>query len=181
MNRLDAIFTSGVALIFASALFVAKIYKDGWVIEANLFPVVITVPAFALAVILLVKMLLSKPGKGEKERAEEVEEAAPSGVGGAITAAEERRLTYITIAWIMGFFLAIWLIGFTWWTIILFMVLYLKLQAGESWMLTGTLTFICLVFFLVLFVWTLHLPFPEGQILMWLGLPEAVYLPRPFW
>jgi hypothetical protein len=110
-----------------------------------------------------------------------VGEGAPSGEGGAVTAAEERRRTYITIAWIMGFFLAIWLIGFTWWTIILFMVLYLKLQAGESWMLTGTLAFICLVFFLVLFVWTLHLPFPEGQILMWLGLPEAVYLPRPFW
>jgi hypothetical protein len=178
MNRLDAIFTAGVALIFASALFVAKVYKEGWVIEANLFPVVITVPALILAAILLVKVLRGKPGKGEKV---EVVEGAPAGEGGAITASEARRRTYITIAWILGFFFAIWLIGFTWWTITLFLVLYLKLQAGEGWKLTGILTLVCLVFFIYLFVWTLHLPFPEGQVLLWLGLPEAVYLPRPFW
>ncbi len=180
MNRLDAIFTFSVALIFASALFVAKVYKGGWVIEANLFPVVITVPSLILVAILLVKVLRGKPGKGEKEE-KVVVEGAPAGEGGAITASEERRRTFITIAWILGFFLAIWLIGFTWWTITLFLVLYLKLQAREGWVLTGVLTFICLVFFIYLFVWTLHLPFPEGEVLVWLGLPEAVYLPRPFW
>lgn len=180
MNRLDAIFTAGVALIFASALFVAKVYKEGWVIEANLFPVVIAVPALILAVVLLVKVLRGKPG-AEKEEKVEVVEGAPAGEGDAVTASEARRRTYITIAWILGFFFAIWLIGFTWWTVALFMVLYLKVQAGESWVLTGVITLVCLVFFIYLFVWTLHLPFPEGEVLLWLGLPEAVYLPRPFW
>jgi hypothetical protein len=47
---------------------------------------------------------------------------------------------------------------------------YLKIQSNEKWLLSLTLTAVAWVFFHTLFVRLLHLPFPDGLVLTWLGI-----------
>jgi hypothetical protein len=47
--------------------------------------------------------------------------------------------------------------------------LYLKFQSRESWPLTIALTMVAWIFFYGLFDRLLHLPFPDGEIFVWLG------------
>ena len=75
-----------------------------------------------------------------------------------------------------GFFALIWLLGFPI-AIPLMMFAYLKFQGGESWVLSITLTVVAWLFFYVLFVRLLHLPFPDGLLMTWLGLELHSSLP----
>jgi Tripartite tricarboxylate transporter TctB family len=54
--------------------------------------------------------------------------------------------------------------------IALMMFTYLKIQGGESWVLSIALTVIAWLAFWGLFVKLLNLPFPEGLLITWLGL-----------
>jgi hypothetical protein len=65
--------------------------------------------------------------------------------------------------WTIGFFLAIWLLGFTY-AVPLTILLYLKFAGGESWLMTATVTFFAWLFFWALFEKTLNVPFPEGLL-----------------
>ena len=69
-------------------------------------------------------------------------------------------------AWILGYFVAIWLLGFSV-AIAATTLLYLKL-AKERWPITLALTFFAWASFYGLFVYALHVPFPEGQLFAWL-------------
>jgi ABC-type multidrug transport system permease subunit len=154
---IGALFTFLIALVFVSALFVAR----GWELSASLFPMVISAPSLILVLILLVTELR---GGAAKRKAPPSEEDAP------LTASQEWRRTANIGAWILGFFLAIWMIGLAWWTILLFMFLYLKFQSRDGWLLSLLLSGVAVAFFVLLFDRALHLPFPEGQLLIWLGL-----------
>jgi hypothetical protein len=79
-----------------------------------------------------------------------------------------RKRTLNIFAWLFGFFAGIWLLGFTI-TIPLLVFAYLKIQSGEKWWLSVTLTVIAWFFFWSLFVRLLHLPFPEGVIPTWIS------------
>jgi hypothetical protein len=68
-------------------------------------------------------------------------------------------------AWILGYFVAIWLLGFSV-AIVVTTFLYLKL-AKERWLIALVLTFFAWVSFYGLFVYFLHVPFPEGQLFAW--------------
>jgi len=48
--------------------------------------------------------------------------------------------------------------------------LYLKVQSGEKWILSLFLTGAGWLIFWALFERLLRLPFPDGQIIVWLGL-----------
>jgi hypothetical protein len=50
------------------------------------------------------------------------------------------------------------------------MFTYMKFQGKESWVLSLVLTVIAFIFYYMLFVRVLNLPFPEGLLLPWLGL-----------
>ena len=81
---------------------------------------------------------------------------------------EATRLTRETVkisAWILGYFVAIWLLGFSV-AIAVMTFLYLKL-AKERWLITLVLTLFAWVSFYALFVYLLHVPFPEGQLFAW--------------
>ena len=80
-----------------------------------------------------------------------------------------RRRALITFAWIFGFFLLIWLVGFS--IAIPAMVFgYLKIQSREPWLISIVLTAVASLVFWALFVWLLTLPFPQGIIFDWLGI-----------
>ena len=69
-------------------------------------------------------------------------------------------------AWIVGYFLAIWLLGFSV-AVPLTMLLYLK-AAREKWPITVVLTLFAWLSFYGLFEYSLHVPFPPGLIFQWL-------------
>lgn len=72
----------------------------------------------------------------------------------------------VAVAWMLGFFAAIALLGFPI-AVPLFLFLYLKLQGGEGWLLSIVITAVAWGAFYGLFDRLLHLPFPAGWVLTW--------------
>lgn len=132
--------------------------------QARLYPWTIGVPMLILAIVQVILDL-----KGVK--AKQSSDATPmdyqfSQVTDPIIA---RKRTITMFSWLVGFIFGIWLLGFPI-AIALMMFTYLKFQGREPWVLSITLTVIAWVFFWILFVRLLNLPFPEGLLITWLGL-----------
>jgi hypothetical protein len=83
-----------------------------------------------------------------------------------------KRRTIEICAWIVGFWVAIWLLGFAVATLVA-TFLYLKVGARERWPITVVLSAFCFAFVYGLFEKALGVPFPPGQLLVWLGLASA--------
>jgi Tripartite tricarboxylate transporter TctB family len=159
--RPAAIF-SFCALIF----FIVWVYQaQDWRLQARLYPWAIGIPMVILAFVQVILDL-----KGYK--AKQTSEGAPVDfqfTTKEIDPATARKRALTMFAWLFGFFFLIWLFGFNI-GIPLMVFSYLKFQSKESWVLSITLTVIAFIFFYTLFVRLLTLPFPEGQIFVWLGL-----------
>jgi small-conductance mechanosensitive channel len=80
-----------------------------------------------------------------------------------------RRRTLEICLWIIAFWLAIWLFGFSLATL-LTTFFYLKVSARERWPMSVILTACACAFVYGLFEKGLGVPFPPGQLLVWLGL-----------
>ncbi len=140
---------SGFAVYAASA----------WPWKAALFPMAIGIPVFCLAAVELLWALF---GSVAAERAMEFR------MSGDVPARTAARRTALAAAWMIGFFAAIALIGFPV-AVPLFVLLYLKLQGREPWMLSIVFSAAVWVFFHLVFERLLHLPFPAGWIRDWAG------------
>lgn len=125
--------------------------------RAALFPLMIGIPSAVLALVAF--------GQGVFEAFFRTTE--PSEAPVAAEAAIAHRRTLSISAWIVGFFLAIWLFGFTIASAV-GTFLYLKFGARENWLISVVLTVIAWAFFYGLFDYMLHLPFPEGELFYWL-------------
>ena len=128
--------------------------------RAGLFPWAIGIPVLAMAIAQLGMDLMGKTRLSGIEGTAELGAELPKSL-------VYRRTTEI-ICWIFGFLLAIWLLGFS----LAFAVttfLYLKVAGQEKWPITLTLTLLAWGFFYGLFDRALHIPFPDGQLLVWLG------------
>ena len=77
------------------------------------------------------------------------------------------RPTLAITGWILGFFAAIWLLGFPI-AVPLSMFIYLKAGARERWPMAVALTFFAWIAFYGLFDYALHVPFPPGLLFEWL-------------
>jgi hypothetical protein len=139
---------SGYAVLAATA----------WPWKAALFPLAIGVPLFCLATTELLWTLFGAPETSGE--AMEVELSTQEGAG---------RRILLAAGWMLGFFAAIVLLGFPI-AVPLFLLLYLKLQGGEGWVLSIVITAVVWALFYGLFDASLHLPFPSGLLLDWLGL-----------
>jgi len=129
-----------------------------WPWKAALFPLVIGVPLFCLAAAEALWTLFG---------------ASPAQEGEArdfqLSIGEETvRRTLIAGAWILAFFAAIVLLGFPI-AVPLFVFLYLRLQGREPWWICIAMTAAIWGIFYGLFDTLLHLPFPAGWLLAWLG------------
>jgi hypothetical protein len=158
--RPAAIF-SICALIFF-CVFVYQAHE--WRMQARLYPWAIGIPMLILAIVQVIFDL-----KGVK--AKESTDAAPVDFQFTQTVepaiAKKRAITMFS--WLFGFFVAVLLVGFSI-AIPLMMFTYMKFQGKESWVLSLVLTVIAFIFYYMLFVRVLNLPFPEGLLLPWLGL-----------
>jgi hypothetical protein len=135
-----------------------------WRLQARLYPWAIGIPMVILA---FVQFILDLKGVKAKQAAD----ATPVDFQFTteIDPVTSRNRAITMFAWLFGFFLGIWLLGFPI-AIGLMMFTYLKFQGRESWVLSISLTIVAWLFFYGLFVRLLHLPFPEGLLITWLGL-----------
>lgn len=145
------IFSLSVVALFAWALWQAW----DWGFRPGLFPWVVGFLGLPLAFLQLsldaagaVKTIGQGPVKARDREA-------------TLLARETVRIS----AWILGYFVAIWLLGFPVSAAVM-TFLYLKL-AKERWLIAFLLTFVAWVSFYVLFVYLLRVPFPEGLLFAW--------------
>src|SRR5688572_7287556 len=124
-----------------------------WPSKAALFPLAIGIPLFFLAAAEAAWLLLG-PREG-KTQALDFQLSAN---------AKSLPRTALAIAWLLGFFAAIVLLGLPV-AVPLFVLLYLKLQGGEGWLLSIVMTAAVWGIFYGLFDQLLHLPFPAGWLL----------------
>jgi hypothetical protein len=156
--RPAAIF-SLCALIF----FIVFVYQaQEWRLQARLYPYAIGIPMIILA---LVQVILDLKGVVRKQT-----DAAPVDFQFSqnLDPAVAKKRTINIFAWILAFFVGIYLLGFSI-TIPLLVFTYLKFQSGEKWGISIILTVGAWVVFYTLFVKLLVLPFPDGKIFTWLG------------
>lgn len=133
----------GVLLVAGYAVFAAK----GWQWKAALFPLAIGIPLFCLAAIEAIWSFLDKQS----------------------TEPAEWRATSLPWAWMVAFLALIVLLGFPL-AVAVFVFAYLKVQSKEGWLLSIIYTAVLWGAFYGLFDQMLHLPFPAGWLLEWLGL-----------
>ncbi len=166
--RPQTVFSFLVLLFFALVIWGAR----DWPVKAQLYPWVIGIPMVVLAAFHLVMdwkagsgKSLSQPGPAKPS------EAIPADIQFTqdIDPVLARRRTVQIFSWIFGFLLACWLIGLSV-TVAPFVFLYLKVKSGEGWVLSVVLTGAVWLLYWGLFEQVLRLPFPEGQIYLWLGL-----------
>jgi len=136
----------------------------GWRMQARLYPFVIGIPMIILA---LIQVILDLRGYEPKQAAD----AAPVDIQRTLTVAPEVafKRTINTFGWFLGFFAGIWLVGFSI-TIPVMVFSYMYFHGKEKLMLAAILTGVAFVFFWMLFVRLLNLPFPDCQVQTWLGL-----------
>ena len=145
------ILSVGVMLMAGYGVYAAT----AWPWKAALFPLAIGIPLFCLAA---VEALWAFFGRGDGKDGTMDLQITPPG-----------RATWIAAAWMLIFFAAVVVLGFEI-AVPLFVFVYLKFQGGEGWTLSIVITVIVAAVFYGLFDILLHLPFPPGLLLDWLGL-----------
>lgn len=151
-------FSLMLMAVAAYALFKAR----HWSFKAALFPFAVGIPLFILAGTQLV---LEFFGGEDDIGGPAVELELSTDVDPAVA----RRRIFGILAWIAGFIVLVFLVGFPV-AVPLFIFLYLILQSQIGWGLSLTLTATAWLCFYGLFQWLLHLPFEDGFIQSWLGL-----------
>jgi len=126
-----------------------------WPFKAALFPLIVGVPVFLLALFDFLLTAFEKTGKGSA--------TIDFTFSGHEDKALERKRTLSIFLWIIGFFFLVILAGFPI-AVPLFLFCYLKLEGREVWLTTLVVTFITWASFYGLFVWFLNVPFMEGLI-----------------
>jgi hypothetical protein len=152
--RLSALFGFIILALLAMALWKSRNFG----FRAGLFPWVIGYPVLLLAG---VQLFLDLTGR-TRFKAEDFSAVAGQDLP---TEAVYSRTTTVC-GWIVGYFAAIWLLGFSL-AVPLATLLYLKLAGSEKWPITIALSAIGWIFFYALFAYTLHVPFPDGAIFTW--------------
>ena len=152
--RLDGAtaFNAGLVLLFASALWTSRRFDA----RAGLFPWTIASASLLLAIANLAGGL----------RARRV--PATDGGDPAAEPPDVVRRTAAICGWILGMYAAIWLVGFSLATLVT-TLLYLR-AARERWSLSVGLSLAGFAFVYGLFEKGLGVPFPPGQLFVWLRL-----------
>jgi hypothetical protein len=152
--------SAALALCVMAAAGYGVVAAWSWPEKTRLFPLVIAIPLFCLAVAELVWSLARSSEQRGDVRDFQFAHGLPQD--------EARKRTALAAAWIVGFFAAVVLLGFPL-AVPLFVFLYLKLEARESWALCAVFAAVVSAVFYGLFDRMLHLPFPQGWLLQWSG------------
>jgi hypothetical protein len=152
-----AAFSLALILIFVAALWQSRKFS----FTAGLFPWVLGFPVLAFAAVQFIQDLTGRGGGKEAAHGMEadLEMTLPREV--------VNRRTAGIFGWTFGWFVAIWLLGFT---IGAPLCTFIQLKIGERerWSLALLLTGISWAFIYGVFKLFLHVPFPTGQLFLWL-------------
>jgi hypothetical protein len=155
-NRASLALAAAIMACSGWAVYLAA----GWPWKAALFPMAIGVPVFLLAAAEAAWALFGS-ADGARAMDFELSQDVPEPIA--------RRRTWEILVWISGFFAAIVLLGFPV-AVALFILLYLRIQGGESWLFSLVFSAAVWGFFYAVFARLLNLPFPAGWIQGWFGL-----------
>jgi hypothetical protein len=154
-------FALAIVVLFAWALWQSR----GFGTRAGLFPWAVCIPGLTLAI-----LQLARDVTGHRDRPSEVNPAeAALDEGPDVPPDVARRRSIEMAAWIVGYLVAIWLIGFSVGTLVM-TFLYLKVGARERWPMTIVMSAFGFAFVYGIFEKGLGVPFPPGRLLSWLGL-----------
>jgi len=156
--RLDGAvaFSALMVLLFAWALWQSRDFG----MRAGLFPWAVCIPGLLLG--------LGQLARDVTGRRDAVSAEMDAAAGPDVPADVAVRRTVEICLWIVGFWIAIWLVGFSLATLVMTFC-YLKLVARERWWTTLLLTALAVAFVYGLFEKGLAVPFPPGQLFVWLG------------
>lgn len=146
-------------LFIVAALSLALWKSKDFGFRAGLFPWTIGFPLLILGTIQLVRDLRGMDRQAARSKTEERDLELPPEV-----------VLYRTVSaagWMIGFFATIWLLGFILASLVA-PFLYLKVRGREGWPITIGLSIIAWGIIYGLFDQALHIPFPEGQLFLWL-------------
>jgi putative tricarboxylic transport membrane protein len=155
--RLDGAtaFSALLVVLFAWGLWQSREFGP----RAGLFPWVIGIPSLALAIAQLVRDATGRRAGPALDALE---------VGPALPREVVVRRTAAICGWILAGYVAIWLLGFSLGSTAV-TLLYPKVGAREPWPISLALTAGTGLFVYGLFERGLAVPFPPGQLLVWLG------------
>jgi hypothetical protein len=131
-----------------------------WPFKTALFPVIIGSCALILSIVEFSMSLYETTGGRTKKKKQD---AMDFKLSEEIDPAVARSRTRTAFGWIVGFFFLIVLFGFNI-GIPLYVLLYLKLQGREKWLISILMTVGSWIFFWGLFIWLLDTPMPEGWV-----------------
>jgi hypothetical protein len=133
---------------------IAALFPTGWGSRSGLFPLVVGLPVLIMAI---AQLAMDVRGKNRVVSADGTMTAdlAPEVV---------RQRSLVILGTIVGFAVAIWLLGFTV-AIPLVTFLFLKVASSESWPLSIALSAVTGIMFYMLFVFWLNIPAPPGLLL----------------
>jgi len=134
--------------------------------RSAIFPWVVGVPSLVLALYIAVQEIFTSTRKIQTGGAYDIPREPE------IEPIVERQRTFAIGCWIVGFFLAIWVLGFIPASAIA-TFLYLKFGAGERWPVTLAIAAGSWLFFFALFDYALQMPFPRGALFDWLPVSVA--------
>lgn len=149
-----ALFTLVILLLMIGLVVTAK----QWQYQARLFPWTIGIPTMLLCFLQLGMDLFSGK-KGDEDAAGVMDLPVDRSVPVAVVI---KRAVNV-FGWIFGLYACIWIIGFIL-SVPLFLLLYLGLQAGETWKVAVIYMAVMLVFMIGVFEMVLHIPWPPGLI-----------------
>jgi len=149
------------SLLLIAMTAIAIVMALQWSFKAAFFPLVTAVPLLILATAQLMVDLIGRSPAEENTRSD-LDFTAD------ISPEIARRRTVAIFAWIAGFILLVFLLGFSL-AIPIFVLTYLASQTDAGWWLKIALAAAAWGCFYGLFDRLLHLPFEAGRIQTWMG------------
>jgi hypothetical protein len=153
-RRGDLAFALVLVAVFGYAFATALGYPE----DARLLPLAVALPGLALAAIQVVLSLRPTPAPLESPADEET-----------LTSGERTRRTAEAAAWILGIFLAIYLVGFLI-AVPVAAIAYLRVMAREGWVASLVVAVLCWALVFGIFDRVLHVPLPTGQLFRLFGV-----------
>ena len=151
--------------IFLLALFAFGVmYVRDLPFKARVYPWAVGFPVIALLLVQLVKDL--RPGAPDNQSDEDTGAADIEFTAEEATPAA-RRKTMEMFAWIYGFVLVLWLMGY--FLSLPLMVFAFLRRHRESWSISLILPTVAWALLWGVFNQVLHLPFPPGRLFEWFG------------
>ena len=149
-----ALFTVFILILMVGLVMTAK----QWQFQARLFPWSIGIPTMLLCFLQLGLDLFRNRNEDED-------------LAGVMDLPVDRSVPVRVViqravnifSWIFGLYASIWIIGFIL-SVPLFLLLYLRLQAGETWKVAVTYMVVMMLFMIGVFEMVLHIPWPPGLI-----------------